>query len=704
MAYAPIAYTIPQYDPDLYANWWLKAYTQGTTTPLVMALDSAGSTTVAKLELDTNGFPNTVGGALTIPYIDGAYDLWLFPTEAEADANDTSNAKQFADNINAEGGSSNIVKSNIGDYTDYGCLTVSDMANHLSRDGLTVFDFKVGEIVETDEYSSGNGGGAKYKVTTVGTTPNVDLPNGFNIIVSTVDATKCFVLRAGDGINIRSCGASDSASGSDNVAAINAATLYAQFSGVGTYDTGGAYDIDGQINVYRDSNFIMSGPATTVFTDVTAATSDPAFIVGTAADRQVANGGGVQGWTFGNFRLTGNSDRDAGIYASNVQADNMLPVHVDGYLKTGAKAVILSGNPNYYLGETNPNPTITGAFYNSFNGWYVRNNYYGLTLSGVANEGQANTVYLNSCNIRANVRNLFVEISNHINWVSGSCEALTITEYGVELGTNASGIYIGQGVRCEDSSAAFKDWILDNSTMSNLELRYEPFMPNFDSGTYPLRPVRDAAWSRSTTTLTITHNLGVSSIREGQRILLWDSSDATFDGVHEITSVVDTNSIEVTVADSGGASGTANFCEGGAFPWGKSSIGVYRMLNSFGVTAPTALIQDFYPRPGQGNVNFNGGPDQTYEFPHFKLTPSSAWNFTSLTDGMMRYDTTSGLSVYHNGGTRAIARLVSVPTASSDSGEDGDYAIDGTYIYFYRTNIISAGNGWTRTAHSGATW
>ena len=59
-----------------------------------MALDSAGVVTVAKLELNADGFLESAGGALVIPYIDGAYDAWLFPTEAEADANDTTNAEQ----------------------------------------------------------------------------------------------------------------------------------------------------------------------------------------------------------------------------------------------------------------------------------------------------------------------------------------------------------------------------------------------------------------------------------------------------------------------------------------------------------------------------------------------------------------------------------------------------------------------------------
>ena len=50
---------------------------------------------------------------------------------------------------------------------------------------------KVGDVVIIEERANGI-----FNVVTVGTTANVDLPNTYNIIVSTVDATKCFVLRA----------------------------------------------------------------------------------------------------------------------------------------------------------------------------------------------------------------------------------------------------------------------------------------------------------------------------------------------------------------------------------------------------------------------------------------------------------------------------------------------------------------------------
>ncbi len=96
MAFTPIAYTIPQYDQ---VNYWLKAYEPGTTTPKSIATDSTGGTTAARIEIDSSGFPITAGSARFIPFIDGTYDLWAFPTSAEADANDTTNAIQFADNI-----------------------------------------------------------------------------------------------------------------------------------------------------------------------------------------------------------------------------------------------------------------------------------------------------------------------------------------------------------------------------------------------------------------------------------------------------------------------------------------------------------------------------------------------------------------------------------------------------------------------------
>lgn len=97
MSFSPIAFIAPNYRD--YKNEWLKAYEPGTTTPKTMSLDSIGTTLVAKLQLNKDGFIVSAGGALVIPYIDGPYDLWLFPSDVEADNNDTSNALRVADDI-----------------------------------------------------------------------------------------------------------------------------------------------------------------------------------------------------------------------------------------------------------------------------------------------------------------------------------------------------------------------------------------------------------------------------------------------------------------------------------------------------------------------------------------------------------------------------------------------------------------------------
>lgn len=102
MAFSPIAFVAPNYRD--YKEYWIKAYEPGTTTPKTMSLTSIGSVLVAKLQLSKDGFIISSGGALVIPYIDGSYDLWLFPTETEADNNDTASAVRVADDMINVGG------------------------------------------------------------------------------------------------------------------------------------------------------------------------------------------------------------------------------------------------------------------------------------------------------------------------------------------------------------------------------------------------------------------------------------------------------------------------------------------------------------------------------------------------------------------------------------------------------------------------
>jgi len=98
----PVARLVPQYDKAgsvAASGYWFKFFEPGTTTPITMFTDAAETTPLDKAELNSQGYPNTVGNDLFIPHVNQTYDLWMFPTEAEADANDTSNAVMLADNI-----------------------------------------------------------------------------------------------------------------------------------------------------------------------------------------------------------------------------------------------------------------------------------------------------------------------------------------------------------------------------------------------------------------------------------------------------------------------------------------------------------------------------------------------------------------------------------------------------------------------------
>jgi len=73
----------------------------------------------------------------------------------------------------------------------------------------------VGNVVQTADFSTGSSGGATYDAVTVGSTPFVNLPNTFSIIVSTQDATICYVLRIEGVVNVKQWGVTGDASTDD---------------------------------------------------------------------------------------------------------------------------------------------------------------------------------------------------------------------------------------------------------------------------------------------------------------------------------------------------------------------------------------------------------------------------------------------------------------------------------------------------------
>jgi hypothetical protein len=164
MAYSPIAFTAANYRD--YKNYWLKAYEPGSTTPKVIATDSTLGTLIAKAQINVDGFIISSGEALITPYVDGSYDLWLFPTAAEADANDTSSALRLADNIT---GSSEAITS--GDAAVTSAFIAADVvvtSAFIAADVVVTSAFIAADAVVTDAFVAADTAAASYLATATG--------------------------------------------------------------------------------------------------------------------------------------------------------------------------------------------------------------------------------------------------------------------------------------------------------------------------------------------------------------------------------------------------------------------------------------------------------------------------------------------------------------------------------------------------------
>lgn len=102
MAWTPISGTMTQYHTSanlLAANYYLKFYQDGTTTPFNMATDSGGGTTLDKCQLDASGYPTTDGTTRFIPHVDQTYKIALYQNATDADNNTTGSADWVIDGV-----------------------------------------------------------------------------------------------------------------------------------------------------------------------------------------------------------------------------------------------------------------------------------------------------------------------------------------------------------------------------------------------------------------------------------------------------------------------------------------------------------------------------------------------------------------------------------------------------------------------------
>jgi hypothetical protein len=124
MSLSPVAFIAPNYRD--FKGQWVKFYESGTTTAKTIYLDSAGSTSAAKVQIDSDGFMVSAGNAVIVPYVSGSYDAYIFDTEADANANTTVSAVRIADNILSTTSSSINLFDNVAEVKTSTGLGVGD--------------------------------------------------------------------------------------------------------------------------------------------------------------------------------------------------------------------------------------------------------------------------------------------------------------------------------------------------------------------------------------------------------------------------------------------------------------------------------------------------------------------------------------------------------------------------------------------------
>ena len=102
MSWTPISGAPTQFqksDGTLASGYYLKFYSAGTTSPTSMATNSTGSTTLAKCEINSSGYPINGSGDVFIPHLSVNYKIVLYKNSTDADSDNTNNADWVVDNV-----------------------------------------------------------------------------------------------------------------------------------------------------------------------------------------------------------------------------------------------------------------------------------------------------------------------------------------------------------------------------------------------------------------------------------------------------------------------------------------------------------------------------------------------------------------------------------------------------------------------------
>jgi len=186
MAWTGISNTVPQYEENGIAasGFYIKFYASGTVTPIPMAIDSTGVTTLAKCLLSTEGYPLNGSSAVFIPHIDQLYKIILYRNATDADADTTANAVWIVDSLSP-------VLDNNSTFTG---LTDFIFDASVLNDVITSTTLVAGQTYNIAEHTLGTGGGGLWDIVLASTVTI----NAIDIVQSTGTPALAIVLRIGD--------------------------------------------------------------------------------------------------------------------------------------------------------------------------------------------------------------------------------------------------------------------------------------------------------------------------------------------------------------------------------------------------------------------------------------------------------------------------------------------------------------------------
>jgi hypothetical protein len=428
MAYSPIAFIAPNYSD--YGTYWLKAYLPGSTTPKLLAIELTAATTFAKLQLNVDGFFKSAGGALITPYVEGAYDAYLFQTEAEADANNTAGAIRLADNITpladaqlrtdlAAGTASifGITAERVGSYLKYDNVAEMKVSNPPIGSRIKLNRFRSGEdLLSGLEYVIQSAGGANEYI-------DHTLANG--------NIAKLMFLGS---LNIKLAGAVGDAFGAgsfDETAIVTACLL--QVSDI-TFPEG-EFRIDGTISLgLRKTLRLLNGAVLRRTTDTS--NTDP--IVHFINQSSSVLGSGQNTSTISSLNDSPNGVVLLGASSMSTTLSNLVNYNTikDLAISGSTNFGKTTGLPNAALLIQNPQLNSNTVYFNNISGLRVSAANYGIWLKGWAN---ANTI----SNIQGYRLGDDTILGGALFYDNGSLDN-AITNCFLHQSTNAAGIKLEQ--------------------------------------------------------------------------------------------------------------------------------------------------------------------------------------------------------------------------------------------------------------------